>query len=51
MRAPIVLALAALILAGCGSTEKKTVIVTPPGSTTVVDQNGNAHVVEHAPPP
>lgn len=46
MRAPIVLALAALVLAGCGSTEK-TVVVTPPaGSTTVVGPDGNAHVVE-----
>lgn len=35
-----------LLLAGCGSTEHKTVIVTPPAnSTTVVDQNGNAHTV------
>lgn len=49
MRAPIALALAAFVLAGCGTTEKKTVVVTPPGSTTVVDDNGHTHVVEPAP--
>lgn len=52
MRASIALALAALVLAGCGSSERKTVVVTPSGSdtTTVVTPNGsNTHVVE--PPP
>ena len=35
-----------LSLAACGSTEHKTVVVTPPeGSTTVVDKNGDAHVI------
>lgn len=48
MRVSIATAFAALVLAGCGSTERKTVVVTPPGSTTVIDQNGNAHV---EPPP
>ncbi len=44
---PIALAiLACLALAACGSTEHKTVIVTPPAdSTTVVDQDGHAHTV------
>ena len=46
MRAPIMIVLATLMLAGCGSTEHKTVIVAPPaGSTTVVDKDGNAHVI------
>jgi predicted small lipoprotein YifL len=37
--------LVCLSLAACGGTERKTVIVNPPpNSTTVVDQNGNAHV-------
>jgi hypothetical protein len=48
MRAPIVIVLASLTLAACGSTEHKTVVVAPPaGSTTVVDQNGDARVIEH----
>ena len=47
MRAPIVIVLASLLLTACGSTEHKTVVVAPPeGSTTVVDQNGDAHVIE-----
>lgn len=46
MRAPITIMLASLMLAACGSTEHKTIVVTPPaGSTTVVDQNGDAHVI------
>ena len=46
MRAPIVIALAIPMLAGCGSTERKTVVVAPPaGSTTVVDKDGNVHVI------
>jgi uncharacterized lipoprotein YajG len=46
MRAPIIIVLASLMLAACGSTEHKTVIVAPPaGSTTVVDKNGDAHVI------
>ena len=51
MRAPIALAFAALVLAGCGSTEKRTVVVTPAGSdtTTVVTPNGSTHVVTPAP--
>jgi uncharacterized lipoprotein YajG len=48
MRASIVILLATLTLAACGSTEHKTVVVTPPeGSTTVVDKNGDAHVITH----
>jgi hypothetical protein len=46
MRVSIAILLAALTLAACGSTEHKTVVVAPPaGSTTVVDQNGDAHVI------
>ena len=35
-----------LALAACGTTEEKTVVVTPPaGSTVVVTPSGDAHVV------
>ncbi len=47
MRATIAIAFCSLILVACGTT-KKTVVVTPPGSTTVVDQNGHTHI---NPPP
>ena len=47
MRASIAILFAALTLAACGSTEKKTVVVAPEGSTTVVDKNGDAHVITH----
>jgi len=48
MRAAIAVALVCLSLAACGGTERKTVIVNPPpNSTTVIDKNGDAHVVEH----
>ena len=46
MRTSIVILLATLTLAACGSTEHKTVVVAPPaGSTTVIDKNGDAHVI------
>jgi hypothetical protein len=46
MRAPIAIVLASLMLAACGGTEHKTVVIAPPaGSTTVVDKNGDAHVI------
>ena len=46
MRPAVAILLACLALAACGSTERKTVIVNPPpDSTTVVDRDGNAHVV------
>ncbi len=46
MRPVIIIALACLTLAACGTTERKTVIVNPPAdSTTVIDSNGNAHTV------
>jgi uncharacterized lipoprotein YmbA len=46
MRASIAIVFAALTLTACGSTEHKTVVVAPPaGSTTVVDKNGDAHVI------
>ncbi len=43
------LVLAPLFLAACGTTEKTVVVNPPPNSTTVVDSNGDAHVVKHAP--
>ena len=36
-----------LTLSACGSTHKTVVINPPPDSTTVVDRDGNAHVIEH----
>ena len=48
MRPAIAIVLMCLSLAACGSTERKTVIVNPPpNSTTVIDKNGDTHVVEH----
>ena len=45
MRPAIALFLAAMALAACGGTERKTVIVNPPpDSTTTVDRDGNTHV-------
>ena len=46
MRISIAVLFAAMTLAACGSTEHKTVVVAPPeGSTTVIDKNGDAHVI------
>jgi hypothetical protein len=46
MRPAVALLLTCLALTACGGTERKTVIVNPPpDSTTVVDRDGNAHVV------
>jgi hypothetical protein len=46
MRISIAVLFAALTLAACGSTEKKTIVVAPPaGSTTVIDKDGDAHVI------
>lgn len=46
MRPVLAILITCLALAACGSTERKTVIVNPPpNSTTVVDRDGNAHVV------
>jgi hypothetical protein len=48
MRPAIAIVLVCLSLAACGGSERKTVIVNPPpDSTTVIDKNGDAHVVEH----
>lgn len=45
--APYHRGVACLALAACGS-DKKTVVVNPsPDSTTVVDSNGNTHVIQH----
>ena len=46
MRPAIAIILTCLALSACGSTERKTVIITPPAnSTTVVDSDGHAHTV------
>ena len=47
MRASIVILLTTLTLAACGSTHKTVVVAPPEGSTTVVDKNGDAHVITH----
>jgi hypothetical protein len=46
MRAPIVIVVASLMLAACGTSHKTVVVAPPAGSTTVVDQNGDAHVID-----
>jgi hypothetical protein len=47
MRPAIAIVLVCLSLAACGGSERKTVIVNPPpNSTTVIDKNGDAHVIE-----
>ena len=47
MRATVAILLTCLALAACGSTERKTVVVNPPpDSTTVIDRNGDTHVIE-----
>ena len=46
MRAPIVVVITSLLLAACGTSHKTVVVAPPAGSTTVVDQNGDAHVVD-----
>jgi hypothetical protein len=46
MRVSIAILFAALTLTACGTTHKTVVVQPPPGSTTVVDQNGHAHVIE-----
>jgi hypothetical protein len=43
----ILIVLAPLFLAACGSTEKTVVVNPPDDSTTVVDHNG--HTVVHTP--
>ncbi len=48
---PVVLMLFACLavsVSACGGTTHKTVVVNPPAdSTTVVDENGRARVIEH----
>ena len=46
MRAPVAIILASLMLAACGTSHKTVVVAPPAGSTTVVDQNGDAHVID-----
>jgi hypothetical protein len=46
MRSICLIVLLPLMLAACGSTERKTVVVNaPPGSTVVVPADGEATVV------
>jgi hypothetical protein len=47
MRPIIAVFLTCLALAACGSTHKTVVVNPPPDSTTVIDKNGDTHVVEH----
>jgi hypothetical protein len=49
MRFRAAILLVPLFLAACGTTEKTVVVNPPPDSTTVVDSNGDTHVVKHAP--
>ncbi|HTT97607.1 MAG TPA: hypothetical protein VMF58_06120 [Rhizomicrobium sp.] len=44
MRLKFAILLVPVFLAACGTTEKTVVVNPPPGSTTVVDPNGDAHV-------
>jgi uncharacterized protein YcfL len=46
MRSSIVIVLACLMLTACGSTHKTVVVNAPPDSTTVVEGNGDTHVIE-----
>ena len=47
MRPMIAIFLTCLALAACGSTHKTVIVNPPPDSTTVIDKNGDAHVIEH----
>jgi hypothetical protein len=47
MRPLIAVFLTCLALAACGSTHKTVVVNPPPDSTTVIDRNGDTHVIEH----
>ncbi len=47
MRPVALVILACLALSACGSSRKTVVVNPPPGSTTVVDSHGHAHVIEH----
>jgi uncharacterized protein YcfL len=46
MRSSIMIVLACLALAACGSSHKTVVVNPPPDSTTVVNGNGDTHVIE-----
>lgn len=45
MRPVIVVLLACLTLAACGSSRKTVIVNPPPDSTTVIDRNGDARVI------
>jgi hypothetical protein len=38
--------LASLLLTACGTSHKTVVVAPPAGSTTVVEPNGDTHVIE-----
>ncbi|MCP5412973.1 MAG: hypothetical protein H6924_12790 [Alphaproteobacteria bacterium] len=41
------LAASSMALSACGSSRKTVIVNPPPGSTTVVDSDGHAHVIEN----
>ena len=45
MRSAIVVFLACLTLAACGSSRKTVIVNPPPDSTTVVDRDGETRVI------
>jgi hypothetical protein len=47
MRSAIAVVFVCLALASCGSSRKTVVVNPPPDSTTVIDRNGDTHIVEH----
>ena len=48
MRLRILIVLAPLFLAACGSTTEKTIVISPPAnSTVVVAPNGDTQVIKH----
>jgi len=47
LRPIIAVFLTCLALAACGSTHKTVIVNPPPDSTTVIDRDGNARVIEH----
>jgi hypothetical protein len=45
MRPAIIVFLACLTLAACGSSRKTVIVNPPPDSTTVIDRDGDARVI------
>lgn len=40
------LAASSMALSACGSSRKTVIVNPPPGSTTVIDRDGDAHVID-----